>query len=131
MSEYEFLDLISTLRQESIAHQTSFFTLWSAYVLLIYFVGHKLSRLYVIPLTIVYTAFAIVTALGFQVAMLNQYAVIDSYLAAFPDTALAEHDPIDVRLTILGVDIIGWILSILFFFHRRRISTETVDQESS
>jgi hypothetical protein len=82
-------------------------------------------------LTIVYTAFAIVTALGFQVAMLNQYAVIDSYLAAFPDTALAEHDPIDVRLTILGVDIIGWILSILFFFHRRRISTETVDQESS
>ncbi|MGD8324137.1 MAG: hypothetical protein PVF50_07200 [Gammaproteobacteria bacterium] len=109
----------------------SFFTIWSAYVLLIYFVGQKLSTLYVVPLTVVYTAFAIVTALGFQVAMLNQYSVIDAYLVAYPETALTEHDPLDVRLTILGVDIVGWVLSILFLVHRRNISAEPVDLRSS
>lgn len=84
-----------------------------------YLVGHELSKLYVVLLSIVYTAFLVAPAFGFQVAMQNQYAVIDSYLAAYPSTALAQREAINVPMIILAVDIVGWLLSILFLIHRR------------
>lgn len=127
MSEYEYLDLISTLRQESVTHQMAFFTIWSAFIVLIYFVGRKLSTLYVVPLTIIYTAFVVVTAFGFQVAMQNQYAVIGSYLAAHPSSALVQQEAINVRLIILGVDVVGWVMSILFLIHRRRVFGDSAE----
>jgi hypothetical protein len=107
MSEYEFLDLISTFRQEAVAHQMAYFAVWSAYMVAVYLIGRELSGTYAALPTLVYTVFVIVPAFGFQVAMKNQYSVIDAYLATFPASALAEPEIVDVPLIILAVDVIG------------------------
>ncbi len=43
MSDYEFIILISLLRQEAAGFQWQFFSIWSAYMLVVYFVGLKIS----------------------------------------------------------------------------------------
>ena len=60
MSEYEFISLISLLRQEAAGFQWQFFSIWSAYMLVVYFIGRNFPDLYVYILTLLYTVFVIV-----------------------------------------------------------------------
>ncbi len=123
MSEYEFIILISLLRQEAAGFQWQFFSIWSAYMLVVYFVGRKFPNVYVYILTLLYTVFVIVPTMGFLLAMENQYSLIELYLAAYPDSAIVNTEPLNTPLLILLVNSLGWAISIVFMFHIRKAKT--------
>jgi len=121
MTEYEFITLISLLRQEAATFQWQFFSIWSAYMLVIYFVGQRFSTLYVLILTGLYTVFVFVPTMGFLVVMENQYSLIELYLQTFPISTIIDEEPINTPLVILSLDILGWLISILFMLHMRKM----------
>ncbi len=98
MSEYEFISLISLLRQEAAGFQWQFFSIWSAYMLVIYFIGQKFPNTYIYILTLLYTVFVIVPTMGFLLAMENQYSLIELYLEAYPDSAIVSEEPLNTPL---------------------------------
>ncbi len=120
MSEYEIISLISLLRQEAASFQWQFFSIWSAYMLVVYFIGRNFPNLYVYILTFLYTVFVIVPTMGFILAMENQYSLIDLYLQAYPDSAIINEEPIKTPMIILFVNSLGWTISIVFMFHIRK-----------
>lgn len=120
MSEYEFISLISLLRQEAAGFQWQFFSIWSAYMLVIYFIGRKFPNTYIYILTLLYTVFEIVPTMGFLLAMENQYSLIELYLQAYPDSAIVSKEPLNIPLVIFLVNSLGWVISIVFMFHTRK-----------
>jgi hypothetical protein len=120
MTQYEYINLISTLRSEAAGHEMDFFAIWSAYVVVIYLVGRELPRLYAVLVSALYLACAAIPALGFQLAVENQYAVIRSYIAAYKDAAIMGANSVAVPLIVLSVDAIASVAAITFLIHRRR-----------
>ena len=66
MTEYEYLDLISTYRGENGFHVMNFVVVMFGYVAAAYFVGDKLTNFQVTAITILYTIFT--NQKGFTVA---------------------------------------------------------------
>ena len=120
MTEYEYINLISTLRSEAAGHETGFFAFWSAYVVGVYLVGRELPRLYAVLVSALYVAVASIPAFGFLLAIENQYAVIGLYIAAYKDAAITGENSFAVPLVILSVDAIASIAAIVFLIQRRR-----------
>ena len=120
MSEYEYINLISTLRSEAAGHETDFFAFWSAYVVVIYLVGRELPRIYAVLLSALYVACAAMPAVGFLLAVSDQYAVIELYVAAYKDAAIMGVNSDAVLLIVLAVDVVASIGAIAFLIHRRR-----------
>jgi hypothetical protein len=120
MTEYEYINLISTLRSEAAGHETDFFAFWSAYVVVIYLVGRELSRVYAVLLSVLYVACAAMPAVGFLLAVSDQYAVIELYVTAYKDAAIMGVNSDAVLLIVLAVDVIASIAAIVFLIHRRR-----------
>ena len=120
MTEYEYINLISTLRSEAAGHETDFFAFWSAYVVVIYLVGRELPRIYAVLLSALYVACAAMPAVGFLLAVSDQYAVIELYVAAYKDAAIMGVNSDAVLLIVLAVDVVASIGAIAFLIHRRR-----------
>ncbi len=120
MSEYEYINLISTLRSEAAGHETDFFAFWSAYVVVVYLVGRELPRLYAVLVSVLYAACAAIPALGFLLAVEDQYAVIALYIAAYKDAAITGTNSEAVPLIVLPVDVIASVGAIAFLIQRRR-----------
>lgn len=120
MSEYEFISLISLLRQEAAGFQWQFFSIWSAYMLVVYFIGRNFPNLYVYILSLLYTVFVMVPTMGFLLAMENQYSLIELYLQTYPGSAIVNAEPLNTPMIILFVNSLGWTISIVFMFHIRK-----------
>jgi hypothetical protein len=120
MSEYELISLISLLRQEAAGFQWQFISIWSAYMLVVYFIGRNFPNVYIYILTLLYTVFVLVPTMGFLLAMENQYSLIELYLQSYPNSAIVSAEPINTPLIILFVNSLGWAISIVFMFHIRK-----------
>ncbi len=120
MTQYEYINLISTLRSEAAGHEMDFFAIWSAYVVVIYLVGRELPRLYAVLMSVLYVACAAIPAFGFQLAVENQYAVIGLYIAAYKDAAIMGTNSVAVPLIVLSVNAIASMAAIAFLIQRRR-----------
>lgn len=120
MSEFDYLDLLSSLREEATVQAQFFVAVFSAYILTVYFVGRKLSAIYITLLTICYSLFIITPILASHVAVSQITSVAHQYAADFPD-AMVEHVLVAqlpaFNTTLL---IVCWILSIVFMFSHRR-----------
>lgn len=120
MTEYEFVSLISDLRTESAIHAMNFFAIWSAFIIVVYFVGNRISKIYSIFLAVLYTFFAIAPATTFFGVLRNIYSTIDRYHLAFPDTAYVQSVGVPITNILLFVYIFAWLVSIAFLIHTRK-----------
>jgi hypothetical protein len=118
MSEYEFRILISALNEEAAAHAMNYFTVWSAYLLVGYFVGRNLNAIYTFCLTIIYTFFVFVPGLSSYEASKSITAITLQYSSEFIDEPLSEG--LNVSLLFVFVYVVAWIMSIIFMYHRRK-----------
>ncbi len=120
MTEYEYIYLISELRQETAIHAMNFFAIWSAYLLTVYIVIRNLSGLYTFLLTFIYSLFIYAPARASQASIENTYNLIDRYQMTYPQSALMEPVTNIVDILLLIVHLIAWAISILFMIHRRK-----------
>ena len=110
MNEYEMIEATYAIRQAGAADVTSFFTVLSAYLIVAYLVGDKLSRFQLWAISGLYTLylyFPIVAA---------QFAVSDlALLGAAPPGAEF----------LTAVLVLMWLVSIVFMIQKRRESRST------
>ena len=120
MTENEYLSLLSNLREEATVQIQFFVAVFSAYVLVIYVQGKKLSGLSLTLLTITYSLFITIPMLASTVAVSNISAVAASYATEHPD-AIVEH----VLVPMLPVYnilllVLCWLLSVGYMLITRR-----------
>ena len=120
MTENEYLSLLSNLREEATVQIQFFVAVFSAYVLVIYVQGKKLSGLSLTLLTITYSLFITVPMLACTVAVSNISAVAASYATEHPD-AIVEHVLVPM-LPVYNVLllVLCWLLSIGYMLITRR-----------
>ena len=119
MTEYEYLDLISTYRAETGFHVMNFIAAMFAYIAAGYFVGEKLSRFQVTAITVLYTMFApLPVSAGYEALQATRSTHL-AYVAAFgpPDypSTLVLFGP-ELALFVVGL---SWVISIIFMFQTR------------
>ena len=124
MTEYEYLDLISTYRGETGFHVMNFIAVMFGYVAAAYFVGNKLTNFQVTAITILYTIFApLPVAAGYE-ALQATRATHLQYLETFGEpsysSTLILFGP-ELVLVVVGA---SWIISIVFMFQTRRARQE-------
>ena len=120
MTEYEYLDLISTYRAETGFHIMNFIAAMFAYIAAGYFVGNKLTAFQVTAITILYTIFTpLPVAAGYEALQASRAAHL-AYVAAFgaPDypSTLVLFGP-ELALVVVAA---SWIISIVFMFQTRK-----------
>jgi hypothetical protein len=120
MTEYEYLDLISTYRAETGFHIMNFITTMFAYVAAGYFVGSKLTNFQVTSITILYTIFApLPVAAGYEALQATRSTLL-AYIEAFgePDytSTLVLFGPELVLIVVAA----SWTISIAFMFQTRK-----------
>lgn len=119
MTEYEYLNLLSTLREEGAIQSQFFVAIFSAYILAIYAVGKKLSTLSISVLTLCYTLFMVPTILSSAVSASNITAVARDYSVKYPQ-ALVEHLVIpNLHLYYSLLLIFCWLLSVGYMMTTR------------
>ena len=120
MTENEYLSLLSNLREEATVQIQFFVAVFSAYVLVIYVQGKKLSGLSLTLLTITYSLFITIPMLASTVAVSNISAVAASYATEHPD-AIVEHVLVPM-LPVYNVLllVLCWLLSIGYMLITRR-----------
>lgn len=90
MTENDFLTLLSNLREEATVQAQFFVTIFSAYILVVYAVGRKISNLYLSLLTLTYTLFVAIPVIASNVAVSNITAVAERCALECPG-AVIEH----------------------------------------
>ena len=125
MSEFEYLDLLSNLREEATVQTQFFVAVFSAFVITIYFAGKKLSSIYLALLTVCYSLFIITPILASHVAVSQITSVAKQYASDYPN-AIVEHTLIG-QLPALSTIllIVCWLLSVLFMFSHRKNKATT------
>jgi len=124
MTEYEYIDLISTLRSEGGFHGMNMVGTVMAYLLVTHFAGHRISSLQATAITVLYTAFLVIP-IGTNVAVVaNLREVIQSYESSYPEgivsfSSLGENG----NLYVLCVYILGWLLSLTYMWIVRHART--------
>jgi len=124
MTEFEVLTLLSQLRNEGATHATAFFTVWSAFLLVAFFVAKDLSRTYAVILSALYTFYllaptgAMITTLGTLYSVSAAHQQMTETVASSPPIPWAAAMPI----VIPAIYLVAWATSILFLFHRRKIT---------
>jgi hypothetical protein len=120
MTENEYLILISNLREEATVQTQFFIAIFSAYILVIYAVGKKLSTLYLSLLTLSYSLFIAIPIIASRVAISNIAAIAESYAIKYPD-AIVEHVLIPYLPSFsTALLIFCWCLSIAYMLTNRR-----------
>ena len=120
MSEFEYLNLLSSLRQEATVQTQFFVGVFSAFVLTTYFAGKKLSSIYLALLTVCYSLFIITPILASHVAVSQITSVAHQYASDYPN-AMVEHTLI-AQLPVLStlLLLLCWLLSIFFMLSHRK-----------
>lgn len=120
MTENDYLTLLSNLREEGTVQAQFFVTVFSAYILVIYAVGKKLSNLYLSLLTLTYSLFLAIPVLASNVAVSNITAVAEKYALQYPD-AVIEHVLIpNLAFYNTALLIFCWLLSVGFMLSNRK-----------
>ena len=110
MNEYEVIEATYAIRQAGAADVTSFFTVLSAYLVVAYLVGDKLSKFQLWTISGLYTLY-----LYFPIAA-TQIAVVDlAQLGALPPGAQY----------LTYVLVLMWLVSVVFMIQKRRESRST------
>ena len=127
MSEYEIIDVISSLRLEGAEHVMNFVTVMFSYVVAAYVVGAKLSRFQALFVTALYSFFVPGPILAMYETMVTARDIHVLYGDAVPVNTSAigwlTGIPIAVPLSLL----LAWISSLLFMLHMRRQSSESAE----
>lgn len=120
MSEVEYLNLLSNLRQEATVQTQFFVAVFSAFVVTVYFVGEKLSSRYMVLLAACYSLFIITPILASHVAVSQITRVARQYASDYPD-AIVEHVLI-AQLPVFSTSllVLCWAISIFFMLSHRK-----------
>jgi hypothetical protein len=126
MSEYEYLTLLSTLREEATIQIQFFMAVFSAYILVIYFSGKQLSLTFLSLLSITYSCFIISPIIAYHTTASNLTAVAARYALDYPE-AMVEHVLVDnIANTTAALFILCWVLSVLFMISHRKSTARVV-----
>ena len=125
MSEYQYLDVIVSMRDSIGFHAMNFIAILFAYLIAGYFAAHLLSRFQAIALTIFYLILAPMPGLAAQEAITDYVRVVSEYRAAFTPS-----EPVSLYIhygpEAWGVGVIGSIvLSIVFMLQSRAAGEKT------
>ncbi|RLA50667.1 MAG: hypothetical protein DRQ98_12570 [Gammaproteobacteria bacterium] len=119
MTEYEIIDVISSLRSEAAQHVMNFVSVMFGFIVAAYLVGPKLSRFQVSVITILYVIWTpgpMWAAYDASTAVQQLYAqyhdVLPIELGASP---LTSHAPVVVTVGIAT----SWVMSLAFLFQVR------------
>jgi hypothetical protein len=121
MTEYEYLDLISTYRSETGFHAMNFIAALFGYIAAAYFVGVKLSKFQVTGITILYTLFAPLPVTAAYESLAATRVTYLEYVANFGTPSYGS------TLILWGPELLlfvlpsSWIISIVFMFQTRRV----------
>ena len=111
MNEYEVIEATYAIRQAGAADVTSFFTVLSAYLVVAYLVGDKLSKFQLWTISGLYTLY-----LYYPIAA-TQIDVVD----------LAQLDALPLGAQYLTfVLVLMWLVSVVFMIQKRRESRSTM-----
>jgi hypothetical protein len=122
MTAYEYLDLANGALANNISLLTFGFTIISAYLLVAYFIGSKLTTVQVVAITVVYT-------IAFSMNLIGQ---IDAFIDAIEYKRLAKEISADVELRIrpraqyfvLAIRSLVYVISLWFMWSVRHPKTE-------
>ena len=121
MTEYEYLDLISTYRSETGFHAMNFIAALFGYIAAAYFVGVKLSKFQVTGITILYTLFSPLPVTAAYESLAATRVTYLEYVANFGAPSYGS------TLILWGPELLlfvlpgSWIISIVFMFQTRRV----------
>ena len=121
MSEYEVLDLISSLRTEVTLHSMNFFVVLSAYLFAAFLMKPEIPKLYIGVLTTLYSLYLFMPAGASINSLRNLQALVERYMLEFPNTDLILRSTIPIAWFLTALFVVSWFISILFMFHRRTI----------
>ncbi|MCB1690107.1 MAG: hypothetical protein KDI33_16545 [Halioglobus sp.] len=127
MTEYEYIELISTFRSENAFHSMNMFTLFVAYVLAAHYAGRDMSSIQVTALTFLYSVFALTPITATIASTIQFQDLVSSYHAAFPAGTVGTLPPrlvIFVEATEPVTFTIAWLLSLAYMRNCRILRTE-------
>ena len=127
MTEYEYIELISTFRSENAFHSMNMFTLFVAYVLAAHYAGRDMSSLQVTALTFLYTVFALTPISSTIASSIQFHDLVSSYHTAFPSGTGGTLPPrlvIFVEATEPITFTIAWLLSLAYMRNCRHYRIE-------
>ena len=117
MSSYEMMDLSLGFREAMTSDVMNFISVVSAYLIVSYLAGAKLSRFQTSVITVLYTAMLTLIIYGTTVAALNFMEV---------SSLLSGAAPTPFPWVLCSVLVTGWVFSLIFMFQiRRRTGTSS------
>ena len=120
MNEYEYIELLALLSDNTATHFTHVIGALTAYILLIHFVGRTLSSPQISCITVVYSAFFVLPVGATLQAISNRIDVLRSYDASYPERVLGEAVKGEaVMVYALVLYLVGWLLSIFYMWSVR------------
>ncbi|MFT4585929.1 MAG: hypothetical protein ACI915_000270 [Gammaproteobacteria bacterium] len=111
MDQFQSIQAAYIIRDVLATEGMNVFTIISAYLVVAYFVGAKLSRFQLSAITALYTAFCLGPIAGFYMAVIDLKAINHGTGILYT---------VDHPWAVPFVMIAGWSLSILFMFNARR-----------
>ncbi len=120
MSEYEYIDAISTYRTEIGFHAINYIAAMFGYVATAYFVGPKLSRTQVGWITVLYTMFTPLPILAAHEAGTALRELQAGYLRSFSPDRSPDFMTTNAAELLLFVVFVSWCISIVFMVQARR-----------
>jgi hypothetical protein len=125
MTEYEYLELITLLRENMGFHSMNVFGVLAAYVMVVYFSGRELSAMQISVITVLYSLFLTLPIGAMRVSVSNLIDISQKYVLEFPDRVVSQiHAPNALLYFIPYSYIIAWAASILFMVQWRSRGTE-------
>jgi len=120
MTEYEYLDLISTYRGETGFHAMNFIAVMFGYVAAAYLVGERLTSFQVSAITALYTIFAPLPVLSAHEAMGHARDLYIEYTANFGAVPFSSSSITWASEIVLLAMSTSWIISVVFMYQSRR-----------
>ena len=125
MTEFEYLELITLLRENLGFHSMNIFGVLAAYVVVVYFSSRELSTMQISIITVLYSYFLALPIGASRITVSNLIDVSQKYVLEFPDRMVSQlHAPDAILYLIPYSYIISWAASILFMVQWRSRSTE-------
>ncbi len=122
MTYFEYQELTTGIVSVMISLQAIFITVFSAFVVMVYFVGRKLSKLEVIAISLVYSVFS-----GLMIfSMVNQLLRILAISNNYSESANIDFTLPQVTVALWGIAMIyglSWAIGIIYMvkIHRSKL----------
>ena len=119
MTYFEYQELTTGIVSVMISLQAIFITVFSAFVVMVYFVGRKLSKLEVIAISLVYSVFS-----GLMIfSMVNQLLRILAISNNYSESANIDFTVPQVTVALWGIAMIyglSWAIGIIYMVKTHR-----------